>query len=80
MAQSRGSTFSATFALAVADVLVVPERQTYVLRAGALLRFAMSRSFELRGTFVPRFHSPDDIGLLDGDFTELGLRWRWATE
>lgn len=64
----------------VSDVVGVPERRTVVVRAGALIRFALSRTFELRGTFVPRLLSPDDIGLLDSDFTELGLRWRWATD
>jgi hypothetical protein len=64
---------------AVVDALAIPERRTHILRAGFLLRLAFSRSIELRGTFVPSWVSPDRIGLLDGDFTELGLRWRWAT-
>lgn len=64
----------------VGDFLTVPERRTVVVRVGAIVRFALSRSFEVRGSFVPRVYSPDDIGLLDSDFTELGLRWRWATE
>lgn len=64
----------------VADVVAVPARQTAVVRVGPILRFALSRSFEVRGSFVPRVYSPDDLGLLDSDFTELGLRWRWASE
>lgn len=64
----------------VADVVAVPARRTAVVRAGPILRFALSRSFEIRGSFVPRIVSPDDLGLLDSDFTELGLRWRWASD
>lgn len=64
----------------VGDVLAIPERRAVVVRVGPIVRFALSRSFEVRGTFVPRIYSPDDLGLLDSDFTELGLRWRWATD
>lgn len=64
----------------VADVVTVPARRTAVVRVGPILRFALSRSFEIRGSFVPCIFSPDDLGLLDSDFTELGLRWRWATD
>ena len=61
------------------DVLEIPERRSVVIRAGILARFVLSRSFELRGTFMPRVVSQDALGLLESDFTELGLRWRWAT-
>ena len=61
------------------DVLEVPARHSQVVRAGVLARFVLSRSFELRGTFMPRLLSQDELGLLESDFTELGLRWRWAT-
>lgn len=61
------------------DVLEIPERRSVVMRAGILTRFVLSRSFELRGTFMPRIISQDALGLLESDFTELGLRWRWAT-
>jgi hypothetical protein len=64
----------------VMDAVSVPKRASVVLRAGAIFTFALSESIEVRGTFVPRIVSPDDIGLLDSDFTELGLRFRWATE
>ncbi len=64
----------------VGDFIAVPERKTVVVRVGPILRFALSRSVEIRGSFVPRIVSPDDLGLLDSDFTELGLRWRWATD
>ena len=64
----------------VGDFVAVPERRTVLVRVGPVVRFALSRSVEVRGSFVPRVVSPDDLGLLDSDFTELGLRWRWATD
>lgn len=64
----------------VGDFVHVPERKTTLVRVGPILRLALSRSFEVRGSFVPRVVSPDDLGLLDSDFTELGLRWRWGTD
>jgi hypothetical protein len=63
----------------VVDVLGVPGRDAVSVRAGVIVRVLLSRSLEVRGTFVPTVTSPDTIGLVGGDFTELGLRWRWAT-
>jgi hypothetical protein len=64
----------------VVDVLGVPGRDALIVRAGITLRVLLSRALEVRGTFVPTIASPDRIGLPGSDFTELGLRWRWATE
>jgi hypothetical protein len=44
------------------------------------MRFVLSRRVELRGSFVVTVISPDRIGLVGGDFTELGVRYRWASE
>jgi hypothetical protein len=64
---------------AVGDVVAVPGRATALVRAGLVLRVVLSDTLEVRGTFVPTVFSTDQIGILGGDFTELGLRWRWAT-
>jgi hypothetical protein len=64
-----------------ADVLNVPKRDDPItLRLGPFMRFVLSRRVELRGSFVVRLVSPDNIGLVEGDFTELGVRYRWARE
>jgi hypothetical protein len=63
----------------VGDVLYSPERDVATVRAGLLLHIAFSHHFEIRGTFVPTVWSRDSIGLAGDDFTELGLRYRWAT-
>lgn len=65
----------------VADVLAVPKREdSLTVRVGPVVRIVLSRRVEVRGTFVPTLSSPDAIGLVGGDFTELGFRYRWATE
>jgi hypothetical protein len=65
----------------IAEVLDVPMRGDAVtLRVGPLIRFVLSRRVELRGSFVVPAVSPDTIGIVGGDFAELGVRYRWATE
>jgi hypothetical protein len=65
----------------VVDVLDVPKRDDSVtVRAGPVLRLVLSRRVEVRGSFVVTVSSPDRIGLVGGDFTELGVRYRWASE
>jgi hypothetical protein len=65
----------------VADFLHVPKRDdSRTVRAGPVLRVGLSRHFEVRGSFVVTVVSPDSLGLVGGDFTELGVRWRTATE
>lgn len=65
----------------VVDVLDVPKRDDSVtVRAGPILRLVLSRRAEIRGSFVVTVASPDRIGLAGGDFTELGVRYRWASE
>jgi hypothetical protein len=65
---------------AVVDVLALPARGAAVVRVGVVLRVLMTPSLEVRGTFVPSVAGPDAIGVLAGDFTELGVRYRWASE
>ncbi|HYQ30004.1 MAG TPA: hypothetical protein VER04_22395 [Polyangiaceae bacterium] len=63
------------------DVLDVPKRDDSLsIRVGPILRLALSRRVDVRGSFIFTVVSPDRIGLAGGDFTELGLRYRWASE
>jgi hypothetical protein len=65
----------------VVEALDVPRRDdSLTLRAGPVVRIVLSRRVEVRGSFVATIVSPDRIGLVGGDFTELGVRYRWATE
>jgi hypothetical protein len=63
------------------DFLDVPKREdSRTIRVGPILRMQLSRRVDVRGSFIVTVVSPDRIGLRGGDFTELGLRYRWASE
>ena len=65
----------------VVDFLDVPKRDdSKTIRTGPVLRLVLSRRVEVRGSFIVTVKSPDTIGLAGGDFTELGVRYRWASE
>jgi len=66
---------------AAVDLLDVPKRDdSRTIRIGPILRLALSRRVDVRGSFIFSVVSPDRIGLAGGDFTELGIRYRWASE
>jgi hypothetical protein len=63
------------------DFLDVPKRDdSRTVRVGPLLSMKLSRRVEVRGSFIFSVISPDRLGLKGGDSTELGLRYRWASE
>lgn len=63
------------------DFFEVPGRDdSRTVRVGPVLAMKLSRRVEVRGSFVFTVISPDRIGLKGGDSTELGLRYRWASE
>jgi hypothetical protein len=63
------------------DFLDVPGRDdSRTVRVGPILAMKLSRRVEVRGSFVFSVVSPDRIGLKGGDSTELGVRYRWASE
>jgi hypothetical protein len=63
------------------DFLDVPKRDdSKTIRVGPILRLTLSRRVDVRGSFIFTVVSPDRIGLEGGDFTELGVRYRWASE
>jgi hypothetical protein len=63
------------------DLLDVPKRDdSRTIRIGPILRLSLSRRVDVRGSFIFTVVSPDRIGLAGGDFTELGIRYRWASE
>lgn len=65
----------------VVDALAVPTRDdSLTMRAGPIVRIVLSRRVEVRGSFVVTVSSPDSLGLAGSDFTEIGIRYRWASE
>ncbi len=67
-----------TFGLAV-DALDAPARHELLVRAGFVTRIVLSRALEIRGSFLMALVSKDFLGLVQSDFTELGIRYRWAS-
>ncbi len=64
----------------VMDVIGVPGRSREIIRAGIVGAAALSDHLEVLGSFVPPIFSPDSIGFAGGDFGQLGIRYRWATD
>ncbi|MBX3183580.1 MAG: hypothetical protein KF915_13210 [Polyangiaceae bacterium] len=62
----------------VVDALRDPERRATTLRAGLLARLQLASDLEARLSLVPTWVGPDHLGLMGGDFSELGLRWWWS--
>jgi hypothetical protein len=63
----------------VAEALHVPERGTTTIRAGLIATATLSNHLEIIGSFVPPLLGPDTLGTVQGDFAQLGIRYRWAT-
>lgn len=64
---------------AAVEVLGVPGRETAVVRAGVLAMWRLHEQVDVLATLLPVVASPDDLGLTGADFSQLGIRYRWAT-
>jgi hypothetical protein len=63
----------------VGEVLEIPERKAQVYRAGVVATFDIDDSLQAVAAVVVPFVGPDSLGFLGADYTELGIRYRWAT-
>ncbi|MEO7096592.1 MAG: hypothetical protein ABI175_25260 [Polyangiales bacterium] len=63
----------------VAEMLYLPGRHDYVIRAGFIGTFVISDHLEALISLVPPIKSPDSLGAAGGDFGQLGIRYRFAT-
>lgn len=63
-----------------ADLILLPGRERPIVRAGVLGSVLISPSLEAQASFIPVVSSRDNLGLLGGDFGQLGVRYRWATD
>lgn len=62
------------------DLIGLPQREEYVVRAGLLGSVLLDANLEAQLSLIPVVWSPDQLGLAGGDFGQLGVRLRWATE
>ena len=65
---------------ATGEVIGLPGRDAYVVRAGLLTSVLIDAHLEAQASFIPVIVSPDSLGLSGGDFGQLGVRFRWATD
>jgi hypothetical protein len=63
----------------VGEVVDIPDRNARVYRAGVVATFAIDDHLEAIATVVAPVYGPDSLGLLGADYSELGIRYRWAT-
>ena len=63
----------------VAEVIEIPDRKTRVYRAGLVATFKIDDHLEAVGRIVAPITGPDSIGFAGADYSELGIRYRWAT-
>ncbi len=64
---------------AAAELLGVPARELFVVRAGPALAISLTHHLEAQGTLMLVAYSRDDLGLDGAEFGQLGVRYRWAT-
>jgi hypothetical protein len=63
----------------VGEVIEIPGRQAQVYRAGVVATFDIDDHLQAVGLLVVPVLGPDSLGLAGADYTELGIRYRWAT-
>jgi hypothetical protein len=63
----------------VGEVIELPDRKTRVIRAGLVATFKIDDHLDAVGRIVAPISSPDSIGFAGADYSELGIRYRWAT-
>jgi hypothetical protein len=62
------------------ETVWVPERpDPWVLRAGAVVSFAMYQDVSIRTDIIPTVRSPDNLGRSGAPWLAVNLRVRWAT-
>lgn len=64
----------------VVEGIGMPGRDEYVIRGGVLGSVLISARLEAQASLIPVLVSPDRLGLAGGDFGQLGVRFRWATD
>lgn len=62
------------------EVIGMPGRDATVVRAGVLASVLINAHLEAQASIIPAIVSPDRLGLAGGDFGQLGVRLRWATD
>jgi hypothetical protein len=65
---------------AAGEVIGLPGRDAYVVRAGLLGSVSISAQLAIQVSLIPVLISPDSLGIAGGDFGQLGIRYNFATD
>lgn len=65
---------------AAGEVIGLPGRDEFVVRAGVLGSVSISAEVDVQVSVIPVLVSPDSLGIAGGDFGQLGIRYRIATD
>jgi hypothetical protein len=65
---------------AAGEVIGLPGREEFVVRAGLLGSVSISAELDVQVALIPVLASPDNLGIAGGDFGQLGIRYRFATD
>lgn len=63
----------------LAEDIELPDRDARVIRTGLTGSFDIDDHLQIVATVLVPVYSPDSLGLMGADYTELGIRYRWAT-
>jgi len=63
----------------VGEVIEIPDRKAQAYRAGLVATFKIDDHLDAVGRIVVPITGPDSIGFAGADYSELGIRYRWAT-
>jgi hypothetical protein len=64
---------------AAAEAIYNPGRDTSTMRVGPVFGLTLSHHLDASASFMVTTASNDALGLLGGEFSTIGLRYRWAT-
>lgn len=64
----------------VSEVIGLPGRDEFVVRAGVISSVSISAQLEAQVSLIPVIVSPDRLGIAGGDFGQLGVRYTFATD
>jgi hypothetical protein len=65
---------------AAGEVIGLPGRDELVVRGGVLGSVSISAEVDVQVSLIPVLKSPDSLGIAGGDFGQLGIRYRIATD
>lgn len=61
----------------IAELLEMPERPAFAVRAGLIATVRLYDDLEVRATVAPVVAGTDSIGVAGADIAQLGIRFRW---